>query len=46
MRDSNRSEEAFGGLIADTMELPKVAPPTKQADDATPKRFRDGLSLS
>ncbi|NLN18905.1 MAG: hypothetical protein GX162_06480 [Firmicutes bacterium] len=40
MRDSNRSEEAFGGLIADTMELPKVAPPTKQADDATPKRSR------
>jgi hypothetical protein len=34
MSNSNHSEETFGGLIADTMELPKVAPPTDQTQNA------------
>ncbi|MGI6081990.1 MAG: hypothetical protein ACOYEP_03875 [Limnochordia bacterium] len=40
MSDSNRSEDFFEGLIADTMELPKVAPSAKQVNDSAPKRSR------
>lgn len=47
MSNPNQSNETFGGLIADTMELPKVAPPTEETKDATsgPKRPRLLIAL-